>query len=516
LIVGDQSEVIRFLADPANWAGAVDRVERIDTHGAIVFLGGERVRKLKRAVRFDYMDFSTPERRRACCEAELRLNRRTAPELYLRVVAVTREADGRLALGGAGEPVDWLVEMRRFDQDTLFDRLVESGRIEPALLEGAADAVAALHALAERRTDRGGAASHRLVIDTNCRELDRAAGKYVEAAKAAALRTRSLAALERLAPLAERRRQDGFVRQCHGDLHLHNICLVDGRPTLFDCIEFNDDFAVIDVLYDLCFLLMDLLHRRRPDLAGIAFNHYLEATADYDGLALLPLYLSMRAAIRAHVSLSMAEVQSEAARAAALRGEARTYLDEALALLDPASAPLLAIGGLSGSGKSTLARAVAPSVGPPPAAVVLRSDTLRKRLFGLAPTARLGPEGYTVEANTRVYAELRARAGRVLAAGHAAIVDAVHARPDERAAVEAVARAAGAEFVGVWLDVPPAVMAARIGERRADASDATVAVLEKQLAYDLGEISWHRLAAGGSLAELTAAVLRLLPGAAKR
>ena len=504
MIVGDQSAVIALLADPKSWGAGVTRVERIDTHGAVVFLGGARALKLKRAVRFAYMDFSTPERRRRFCEAELALNRRTAPDIYRGVVAVTREADGRLALGGPGAPVDWLVDMRRFDDSTLFDRLAERRRLTPELVESAADAIADLHLSAERRTDHGGVAVLRRVIEGNGRELEQLGGGALDAAKVAALRRESLALLERRAPLIESRRQAGLVRQAHGDLHLHNICLVDGRPTLFDCIEFNDDFAVIDVLYDLSFLLMDLEHRGLRPLANRVLNRWLARLGDFAGLALLPLYLSSRAAIRAHVSLSMAEVQEDASAAAALRAEAAVYLDAALAYLRPPPPALVAVGGLSGSGKSTLARALAPALGPSPGAVIARSDLIRKELLGVPATRRLGAEGYTPEVTARVYAEMRARAAAALAAGHAAILDAVHARPAERDAAEAVARDAGVPFRGLWLEVPAEVMARRIEARRADASDATVAVLERQLGYDTGTITWTRLPAAAGLDETMA------------
>lgn len=505
MIVGDQSAVIALLADPKTWGAGVSRVERIDTHGAVVFLAGERALKLKRAVRFAYMDFSTAERRRRFCEAEVRLNRRTAPAIYRGVVAVTREADGRLALGGAGEPVDWLVDMRRFDDSTLFDRLAERHRLTPELVEAAADAIADLHVSAEQRTNHGGVAVLRRVIDGNGRELEQLGRGTVDAAKVAELRRESLAQLDRNAALIESRRQAGLVRQAHGDLHLHNICLVDDRPTLFDCIEFNDDFAVIDILYDLSFLLMDLEHRGLRPLANRVLNRWLTRLGDLAGLALLPLYLSSRAAIRAHVSLSMAEVQPDASAATALRAEAAVYLDSALAYLRPLPPVLIAIGGLSGSGKSTLARALAPEIGPSPGAVVARSDLIRKELLGVPATWRLGDEGYTPEVTNKVYAEMRARAEATLAAGHAAILDAVHARPAERDAAEAIARRAGVPFRGLWLDVPAEVMAQRIAARRADASDATVTVLERQLGYDTGAITWTRLPAAAGLDDTLAA-----------
>jgi uncharacterized protein len=507
----DQSAVIAFLADPAHWGPGVEKVERIDTHGAVIFLGGARALKLKRAVRFSYMDFSTLEKRRAACAAELDINRRAAPGIYLRALAVTRESDGTLALDGRGAPVDWVVEMRRFDQAALFDRLAESGGLGRALAEDAGRALAALHRIAARRGDHGGLASIRNVIDIDGDEMARQG--VLDPARVQRWRSASLAAIDRHAALLESRRQGGFVRQCHGDAHLGNFVLWEGRATLFDAIEFNDDFAVIDTFYDLAFLLMDLWERRHPALANAALNAYLAQANDLGGLALLPLFLSARASVRAHVSLSMAAVQPDPARAAELRRGAGDYLESALAFLHPPPPLLVAVGGLSGTGKSSLARALAPGIGPAPGAVVLRSDVVRKQLAGVAPTERLPPDAYSEAVNERVFAELRARAMAVVCAGHATIVDAVHARPHERAAIEDCARRAGVGFVGLWLEAPADVLVERLRRRRGDASDATEAVLRQQLEYDLGAITWNRLSAAADEDAVAAAAKRLLPAA---
>lgn len=503
----DQAAVMALLADPRTHGGLP--VRRIDTHGSVVFLAGERAYKLKRAVRFPYMDYSTVERRRRCCEAELRLNRRTAPDLYLGVEPVVRRDDGGLALGGAGAVLDWVVVMRRMDDTLQFDRLAERGALTPALMVALADTVAAFHDDAEPRTEEGGAAAMRWVVEGN---LDELAGQPQVFApdRVARLRACSLTHLERLAPLMERRRQAGFVRVCHGDLHLRNICLLDGRPTPFDAIEFNDALAVIDVLYDLAFLLMDLDARGLRQLANVAFNRYIEVTADLDGLALLPLFLATRAAVRAKVNASAAAAQTDAAAAARLQAEAVGYLERALAYLEPPPARMVAAGGLSGSGKTSLARALAPAVGPAPGAVVLRSDVLRKRLLGVDEDTRLGRSGYSETVTARVYAELARRARAALAAGHAVIVDAVFARPAQRQAIEQVAAEAGVPFHGFWLQADPQVLIERVTGRTGDASDATADVVRLQLGYDLGPLTWHRIDAGNDTARLRDEVLGLL------
>ena len=487
----DQEETIAFLARPTSYGPGIAEVERIDSHGSVVFLAGAHAYKLKRAVRFSYLDYSSLELRRRACEREVILNRRTAPKLYLGVAAVTRGAAG-LALGGDGQAVDWLVEMARFDEAGLFDRMASKGRLSERLMRDLADRIAEFHAAAEIDCTAGGASAIARVIAGNDHNL-RASSADFPPATLDRLHTVSSKALERIAPLLDRRREKGHVRLCHGDLHLRNICLFDGRPTLFDCVEFSDEIARIDVLYDLVFLLMDLRHRRLNQLANQVFNRYLDRRDEADGLAAIPLFLSLRAAIRAHTGAAAAARQSDPRQAAALRSDIAFYLDEALAFLAPSAPVLVAVGGLSGTGKSTLAYALAPELGCAPGARVLRSDVLRKRLMGVTPETRLDDAGYTPETTHRVYTALLVEAAAAIASGQAAVVDAVFLSEDERDAVAAVARAAGVPFRGLWLDAPPAVLESRIEARRGDASDAILAVLRLQERQTAGRIDWLRL-----------------------
>ena len=364
--VENQDAVIALLADPRTYGADVRAVERVDTHISALFLAGERVYKLKRAVRFPYLDFSSVALRRAACEAEVALNRRTAPDLYLGTVAVTRDGVGTLALDGRGEPVEWLVVMRRFDQDTLFDRMAERGALTAPLMEALAEAIARFHRDAEIKRAAGGAAGMRHATDGIAKAFAEAPAGVFDSARVARYVEATERALEAAAPLLDARCRDGFVRHCHGDLHLRNICLHDGKPTLFDALEFDEALASIDVLYDLAFLLMDLGYRGLDALAAITFNRYLEATEDHGGLAALPLFLSSRAAIRAHVTASTIGTAKPDKRGALVEA-ARRYLDLALRFLDPPAPRLVAVGGLSGTGKSTLARALAAYVGPFPA-----------------------------------------------------------------------------------------------------------------------------------------------------
>jgi predicted kinase len=292
------------------------------------------------------------------------------------------------------------------------------------------------------------------------------------------------------------------VRLCHGDLHLRNICLVDGRPTLFDCIEFNDRLAVIDPMYDLAFLLMDLEHRGLRGLANVVINRYLARTGDYDGLGALQLYLCVRAVIRAHVAAATAAAHADAAQAAKDRTEAQSYLDLAMRLSEPTPSCLVAVGGLSGSGKTTLAHALAPGIGSAPGAIVIRSDVLRKRLFGADLFDRLPEEAYTREQSRRVYGEIEELAAGALAAGCCVIADAVFRNEDERAAIRGVAEAADVPFAGLWLEVTAGVQEERLNERQRDVSDATVEVGRVQRRNAAHVADWPNLDADLGLARL--------------
>ncbi|MGE5475249.1 MAG: AAA family ATPase [Bacteroidales bacterium] len=496
---GPQAEVLRLLARAATHGG--HRPRRIDTHISTIFLAGEQAWKMKKAVHLPFLDFTTLEARRAACAAEVEINRRAAPELYLGTVPVTRGADGQLRLGGDGEVVEWLVHMRRFDQRTLYSRLVAAGRVDRHAIHALTEAVWRFHQLAPHRPDRGGVAGLTWTIDTNAASMAQHTD-ILPAAQCRRLAEASRAWLARLAPQLEQRRAAGLVRQCHGDLHCGNICVVDGQPTLFDAIEFSEDIACIDVFYDLAFLLMDLERRGARPLAGYALNHYLDLSGDYAGAGLLPLLLSLRAGVRAHVSATMA-AGAEGSERDRLAEEARSYLAAAQAYLQPPAPTLLAVGGLSGSGKSRMARELAPLLAVPAAAVV-RTDALRKQMMGVGLLDKLGPDGYTPEMTERTYQALYDTCLMLLKAGHAAVADAVFARPEQRDAIEQVARAAGVPFRGLWLFTPPTLAARRIEGRKANVSDATVDVLKHQLDYDLGVIAWPQVQTGGSKAKALA------------
>ena len=501
--------LLAFLSDPRSYGLPDAEVERITTHAAHVFLVGERAYKMKRPVRYSFLDFTTLDRRKCALEAELELNRRTAPMLYRRLVPVTRANGDRLALAGSGAAVEWLLEMARFDQEARLDRIALRGQLTPAMVDDLAAAIAAFHEQAAVRAQYGGHAGMQEVIEGNAEDFAALPKAVFEAERSARLTAKCREELARRRDLLEERRRAGRVRHCHGDLHLGNIVLLDGRPVLFDCLEFNEALASTDTLYDLAFLLMDLQHQDLPALAQRLLNGYLDATWDDAGLALLPLFLACRAAIRAKV-LGFGAAKAPGDSASPEVAEARDYLERALAYLDPPPARLVALGGVSGTGKSTLARQLAPSLGPAPGAAILRSDVVRKRLHGVMPGERLPPEAYRKQASRAVYDALAERAAVLVRAGHAAIVDAVFLDPDERAQIERVATDAGVPFQALWLTAPEHILVQRLTARRGDVSDATPDVLGQQLATGPGALTWPMLDVSGSPQQVAAQARALL------
>ncbi|HXZ68525.1 MAG TPA: AAA family ATPase, partial [Alphaproteobacteria bacterium] len=460
------------------------------------------------------MDFSTLEKRRAACENEIAINRQSAPELYLGVVPITKDASG-LHLGGPGDVVEWAVHLRRFDEEATLDRMVaRGGRLDSELIAVLAQRVEAMHRRASVSRDSATATrALRAAMDETMSEL-RQSPEFVAPALATELAQSVTRDFDRLEPLLLSRGDHRHVRRCHGDLHLRNIVLIDKEPVIFDALEFDDALATTDTLYDLAFLLMDLCRHGLTTEANQLLNHYLWRCADekseIEGLAGLPLFLALRALIRAKVTITQMRLLPQGAVRAPVQSEINSYLYAARAFLDPAPARIIAIGGLSGTGKTTLAAAIAPEIGAPPGALHLRSDIERKRLFGIDPSTHLGREGYDASVTSRVYRTLTDYAASAVGSGRSVIVDATFRLPQEREAIAEAAERHPVPFIGIWLEAPREVLLARVAARQRDASDATQLVVTAQLGEVPGQISWTRLDAGQSIEKLKAAVLQLI------
>lgn len=473
-------------SDVAAWfAARADRV--METSCAQVFLAGDSAFKVKLPVDFGFLDFTTLEGRRWAIERELEFNRASAPDIYRAVRRVTRAAGGGFELDGTGETVEYALEMRRFDEDAVLSAQPEA--LDGDLAESLGRTVARSHAAAPLRTTAVGLS---YPIRSNAGLL-RDLAPRLGADRVEALIAATDAELAARTPLLEARRAAGLVRRCHGDLHLGNVLLEAGRPVLFDCIEFNDALSDIDVLYDLAFLLMDLDFRGRRDAAVRVQSAWLDEAARcfppefWDGLTALPLMMSVRAAVRCHVSFHGGKMDAASA-----------YLDAALAHLSPAAPILLAVGGRSGSGKSVFARLAAARLGPAPGAVILRTDETRKRIAGAAADAPLPQAAYAAEMTARTYDALFDAAARALAAGRSVVLDATFLDAALRERAAELGRLAGVTLQGVWLDAPAKVLTARVAGRRGDASDATVETLKAQLAQDPGATDWRIVDASGA------------------
>jgi aminoglycoside phosphotransferase family enzyme/predicted kinase len=449
--------LIQTLLDPRRYPHPVAQVDVLETHISWVLLAGEFAYKLKKPVTLPFLDYGTVEKRRACCHAELRLNRRYAPDLYLGVV----EFDG--------EPA---VKMRRFDELARLDHVSRRGELTPAHLSALARTIVAFHGAAETAPANSRFGTPEQVLTPaleNFDELD--ALLPDEARRLARLRAWTLREFDRRREALATRKEQGRVRECHGDLHLGNLVLLKGNPTPFDCIEFNDDFRWIDVASEIAFTYVDLLDHDKPGLACWLLNEWLVWSGDFGALSVLRFYAVYRAMVRAKVA---------AIRDLAL--EASEYLAMGEDLTAPPSPRLTITFGLSGSGKTTAssARLLADHRA---AAIRLRSDVERKRLFGLVPEADSGGTIYGPEATVRTYDRLGELARRALADDWSVIVDAAFLKFAERAAFRGFARSTGVPFHILACTATAEELNRRLQERTSDFSEATVAVLGQQAAW---------------------------------
>jgi len=478
--------LVEAIQQPALFPHPVTRFAVIETHISIVLLTGTYAYKFKKPVNFGFLDFSTLDKRRHFCAEELRLNRRLAPELYLEVVPVS--AGPRL--GADGEIIEYAVRMREFEQDSQFDRLLDAGRLKPSNIDALALRIAAFHAnvaVAGPDAEYGRPEVVQAPVDENFRQILECMEDTRERSRLRPLQDWADREFRYKQPVLQARKDGGFIRECHGDLHLRNIALVDDVPVAFDCIEFNDRLRWIDVISEVAFMVMDLGRRGQTGLASRFLNVWLERSGDYEGLSLLRYYLVYRAMVRAKVDCLRAhqtDVDDEA-RKAVLR-EYHAYLELGGRYIEASRPVLVLMHGLSGSGKTTISQSLLEGL----PAIRIRSDIERKRLHGLAAEARTGAgvdQGiYDRATSERTYRRLALLAGVVLDAGYNVIVDATFLKQAQFDPFIELARARSVRCFVIDCQVPEAELRRRIAARRQDrheASEAGIAVLESQLQH---------------------------------
>ena len=460
-------------------------IRLLQTHVSYVFLTGELVYKLKKPVNFGFLDYSTPEKRHVCCDRELELNRRSAAPLYLDVVAIAPSQDGGYVLTAAAADegaIDYAVKMRQFPQDDLLSAAFERNEVTEATAIELARVVAAFHAVAP--TDDyiagfGAPERVKLAFDENFAQTEGYIGGPQTQAQFDATRAWTEAFFAERGDLLRDRAAGGFVRNCHGDLHLGNICRWQGQVMLFDCIEFNEPFRFVDVMYDVAFAVMDLEARGRADLANVFLNEYCERTGDWDGLKVLPLYLSRQTYVRAKVTSFLLGDPAipEADRAKASTTAANYYRQAAEYSRDRAG-QLWMMNGLSGSGKSTVAAHLARQHN----GIRLRSDAVRKHLGGV-PLDDRGPQSlYSPEMTAKTYDRLATLGTDLGRSGYTVILDAKYDRAALRQLVWERSAIAKIPATAVCCSAPPAVLRDRLQRRQGDIADATADLLDAQLA----------------------------------
>ncbi|SFR83305.1 hypothetical protein SAMN05216203_3392 [Marinobacter daqiaonensis] len=482
------SRLIENLQDPALYDHPVKEFQILETHISQVILTGDYAYKIKKPLDFGFLDFSTLEKRLHFCQEELRLNRRLAEPLYLDIVAITGTPEAP-EFNGAGEPFEYAIRMRQFSQDGLFDGLQERGSLTPELLSELAEDVARFHDQLPPIPDDKPLGTPEAVFAAMQENFDQIRPMLDNDAdligQLDALEGWARSTFERQQALIAQRRQNGYVRECHGDLHLANITLFEGRVTVFDCIEFSEPFRWIDVINDLAFLLMDLESRREFALASHTLNTYLEWRGDFEGLELLPLYKSYRAMVRAKIALFTRgnEGLSEQDRSGLL-DKYRDYANLAEHYTEIPMPYLLATTGLSASGKSTVSHALASELG----LVRLRSDVERKRMAGLGPLdnskSGVGENLYTEKANRQTYHRLADLSKQLLLAGFGVIVDAACLRENERELLAGVAESLGVPFALIHCEAPEETRRQWIRARSGDASEADESLLDKQKEWE--------------------------------
>lgn len=476
--------LIDHLKNPALYDHPADQITVLETHISTVLLAGDYAYKLKKPYNLGFLDFTTLDARRHYCEEELRLNRRLAPDLYLSVVAITGTVDAP-RIGGSGEAIEYAVKMRRFPQESLLSNVLQRGELRAEQLDRLAQRIATFHAALPAASSTqiyGEPDTLHAATRQNFAQIAPLISKAEDQAQLAQLAQISETMFGSALDVFASRKQQGYIRECHGDLHLGNMALIDSEIVPFDCIEFNDSFRWNDVMSEIAFVVMDLASRGRPDFGFRFLNGYLEQTGDFSGLHVLRYYLMFRAVVRAKIAAFLAsEAGTPEDKRASAWQDFHHYLDLAHQFSHTPPFLQVVMHGLSGSGKSTVARELAAQL----PAIHVRSDVERKRLYGFTPLARTdaqpGAGIYTQEATQRTYARMAVIAREAQAAGYAVVLDATFLSAQQRAPFQALSS-------NTWIvscEAPDDVLRGRVRARHqagTDAAEADLAVLERQLA----------------------------------
>ena len=486
--------VLAFMNDASSYPHSVERIRHVETHISHVFLTGEVAYKIKKPIRLPFLDFSTRTLRKKFCQRELELNSRFAPALYERVVSICQTKEG-LAFGDEGEAVEYAVRMKQFDDGDLFSERLASGNLTREQILAMTDQIISFQRSARVTPEYWSYDAVENVMLDNFQICRDSCPTVLSHATLAATLDLCREGLKKNQQLIENRRLT-HVKELHGDLHLGNMCLFEGKPLMFDGIEFSEAYACCDEWADTAFFVMDLMFQRQEGWATTVINRVLEQTDDFGGLPLLNLYIAYRAMVRAKVNCL--KLTGEAGSREELTAHARGHLALANRVLTPQETPVIVVAGLSGSGKTTLARALTEPLG----ALHIRSDVVRKHLLGIPLLQQAGSEAYQSQTNRLTYAGLIERARCAAATGRPIILDAVFGNQETRDAARLFAEACGLPWIGLWCEVSPEVARARLRTRRGDASDADEEVFQKQQSTVLLPDDWHCVTTEGKLPDI--------------
>ena len=479
-----QSILVNALLDAQLYNHPVEKIELIETHISWVILTGSYAYKIKKPLNLGFLDFSTLNKRKQCCEEELRLNRRTAPDIYLEVITINGSPENpRLATDG--EIIDYAVKMNQFPQQSQLDRVLKRNELTTSIIDDFAQMIADFHqkaAVADTTTEYG---NSEYVLDpiyenfTQIRENidDEKCHKIIDEIEQW-LKNQYQSFL----PILEERKKSGFVRECHGDLHLRNLAWIDSKPIAFDCIEFNPKLRWIDVISDIAFLVMDLHARKHLDLAQHFLNIYLEITGDYIGVKLLPFYMIYRALVRAKVdSISISQNQAANIDSKDKVKELYTYLNLAKSYIHKSPVKLMINHGVSASGKSSFSLNLLHFI----PVIRIRSDVERKRMANLELSANAQAASekniYTVDFSKNVYDKLALLSEAIIDSGYSVIVDATFLDKSKRNQFKKLATTKKVDFIILSFDIPEDILRKRISKRTLDASTADISVLDRML-----------------------------------